>query len=193
MMRLALTLLCLGALPGCASVSKTSTTPVPETPVQSSTRTDTLLARLGGQPVGLPTTLAAGNVLGSRRATVVSAYQAASGRRCRRLDLDGGEQRLICLQANGAWALQRRIGPMPPAERVGISGSEDKRAGVVDVLESGETLWAFSVRTTGDGSNWQEIAQASSVPDADRVAAGTALHVPGDLVLGGTHEPIAPR
>ena len=116
-MRSLLTVLSLALVGGCASVPVEPPTPVTEVRTPASVRTEALLARLGDRSIGAPVELATGNVLGSRRATVIDAYRAASGRRCRRLVVDGGELRLICRETDGLWTLQRRLGPVPPEGR----------------------------------------------------------------------------
>ena len=49
-------------------------------------------------------------------------------------------------------------------------------------LEAGETLWSFSVRTTGSGANWQQIAALNGIDDARQVESGQTLLVPSDLI-----------
>ncbi len=52
------------------------------------------------------------------------------------------------------------------------------------LLKSGETLWSFSRRITGNALNWNAIAELNNVDDSRRLAAGDTLLVPKSLVRG---------
>ena len=52
------------------------------------------------------------------------------------------------------------------------------------VIESGETLWSFSRRVTGNALNWNEIAEFNTIDDSRLLSAGDTLLVPKSLVRG---------
>jgi len=52
-------------------------------------------------------------------------------------------------------------------------------------VNPGETLWKFSQRITGNGVNWQAIAEMNNIDDARTIEAGMTLFVPAQLVLQG--------
>ena len=43
---------------------------------------------------------------------------------------------------------------------------------------SGDTLWAISERFYGDGNRYQQIADASGIPDPDKIFPGQVLTIP---------------
>ena len=45
-------------------------------------------------------------------------------------------------------------------------------------VESGDTLWAIAERFYGDGSKYQVIADASSIPNPDLIHPGQVLTIP---------------
>ncbi|MEU7631543.1 LysM peptidoglycan-binding domain-containing protein [Nocardia sp. NPDC049220] len=45
-------------------------------------------------------------------------------------------------------------------------------------VESGDTLWAIAERFYGDGNRYQEIADASGVPNPDAINPGQVLTIP---------------
>ncbi len=55
-------------------------------------------------------------------------------------------------------------------------------------IESGETLWDFAKRTTGDATNWQAIATQNGFDDRAAVAVreGQTIFVPRDMVRDGS-------
>lgn len=54
---------------------------------------------------------------------------------------------------------------------------------IQSTLQSGETLWEFSERTTGSGFNWEKIAVLNSIEDERNVDAGLVLLVPPELAI----------
>jgi len=67
---------------------------------------------------------------------------------------------------------------------VALTASGEESADAVQLrLNAGETLWRFSVRTTGDAMNWTRIAQFNGISDASSVRGGEMLNVPAELYL----------
>jgi nucleoid-associated protein YgaU len=70
-----------------------------------------------------------------------------------------------------AWASNTQTGeappppPPPPAVRT-------------DTVVSGDTLWAISERFYGDGSRYQQIANASGISNPDLIHPGQVLTIP---------------
>lgn len=52
-------------------------------------------------------------------------------------------------------------------------------------MNAGETLWHFSLRTTGKAENWKVLAQINAIADVSRIPRGATLSVPVDLYAGG--------
>lgn len=50
--------------------------------------------------------------------------------------------------------------------------------GQTHTVTSGDTLWALATRFLGDGSRWQEIADANGVRDPRSLAVGQTLRIP---------------
>jgi len=105
-------------LGGCAATSGPPAVPPVELPTAAAPVG--LIDELGRAPIGDRRTLSGGNPLNSREVTLVGAYQAASGRPCRRLVLASGTRRIICRGADDRWSLQRQIGLSTPG--VGPAG-----------------------------------------------------------------------
>lgn len=53
------------------------------------------------------------------------------------------------------------------------------------VVNVNETLWSFAKRITGSGLNWERIAHINGITDAKKLAAGTLLFIPVELVGQG--------
>jgi len=60
--------------------------------------------------------------------------------------------------------------------------SENPQGGESFEVESGETLWKFSRRVTGNALNWERIADANGMDDVRVLRAGDYLFVPNDLL-----------
>jgi nucleoid-associated protein YgaU len=45
-------------------------------------------------------------------------------------------------------------------------------------VEPGDTLWAIAERFYGDGNRYQEIANASGIPNPDLINPGQVLTIP---------------
>jgi len=146
-----------------------------------------------------------------RELRVVGTYAAASGRVCRRLATADGVvvARVSCRQADGRWTLGRSLGDgMPgtasspdaglrssePAARAGVRtvapvlGGEPRapdRTVVSERLRSGETLWGFATRVTGEPRNWQRIAEINGIEDVSAIEAGRSLRVPASMLASG--------
>lgn len=61
--------------------------------------------------------------------------------------------------------------------------SQSDKPTIVVPLELGETLWSFSRRTTGTGTNWQAIADLNEIENVKTIFAGKELKVPMELAL----------
>lgn len=68
-------------------------------------------------------------------------------------------------------------------EEIVITEPEPPITQIQSTLQSGETLWEFSERTTGTGFNWEKIAVLNSIEDERNVDAGLVLLVPLDLAI----------
>ena len=52
-------------------------------------------------------------------------------------------------------------------------------------LQSGETLWSFAQRLTGNGINWHQIAEVNNIDDARQLDANATLKIPTGLLKAG--------
>ena len=52
-------------------------------------------------------------------------------------------------------------------------------------LHANETLWSFAKRTTGNALNWRVIAETNGITDTLKLAPGTTLAIPSELVGSG--------
>jgi nucleoid-associated protein YgaU len=55
-------------------------------------------------------------------------------------------------------------------------------------VNAGDTLWDISVQEYGTGYNWQDIADANSLPNPDLVEEGTQLIIPKVTPIGSIQE-----
>jgi len=71
-----------------------------------------------------------------------------------------------------------------PEENVVAEAATEATDGMTFELESGETLWDFSKRTTGDATNWKLIAEMNGFSDeqAVKVWAGQKITIAENLV-----------
>ncbi|PID60225.1 MAG: hypothetical protein CSB44_10830 [Gammaproteobacteria bacterium] len=88
------------------------------------------LDAIGAGRIGSSVRLAAGNPLAARSATLLSEYQAASGRRCRQVrPFNSDVRRIVCQQRSGQWRLVRSL---LPEERAEVSPTASILADVTD-------------------------------------------------------------
>ena len=64
-------------------------------------------------------------------------------------------------------------------------------------IQATETLWSFSERVTGDGLNWEVIANVNDIDDPRSLPSATVLNVPASLVIddlgGGSDQSVEHR
>jgi hypothetical protein len=71
------------------------------------------------------------------------------------------------------------------AETAAVVMLDDSGADTVNrQLATGETLWSFAARVTGDPKNWQSIAATNGIEDSREVPQGQVLKVPSALIKG---------
>lgn len=66
----------------------------------------------------------------------------------------------------------------------GMRAGTERVAPIQLPMREGETLWTFSLRTTGKAENWKVLAQINAIDDVSRIPRGTTLSVPVDLYAG---------
>ena len=52
-------------------------------------------------------------------------------------------------------------------------------------VQSGETLWSFAQRLTGNGVNWHQIAEVNNIDDARQLDVNATLQIPTGLLKAG--------
>ena len=193
--------LCL-LLGGCASLETTQSPGEPDIPTVANTLGETA----EGGVVEVEST-----DFGVDRVSIGTRYTAASGKICKRL-FNAAQQelpRVVCQSANGEWYLQRSLGLAKsnslsqvtnnvvtrPETIVNRSVSYDNEIdgdtdeGDTDFVErqvqSGETLWSFAQRLTGNGFNWHQIAEANNIDDARLLDDNATLQIPTGLLKAG--------
>lgn len=99
--------LALLGLSGCASTGSAPNAARVGDPVS----VEATASALGSAQVGDSMVLPAGNELGASTATVIKEYNAASGRLCRRIQLDNasGSIRIVCMKSDGQWDMPRAL------------------------------------------------------------------------------------
>ena len=135
--------------------------------------------------------------------TIGRQYDAASGRRCKQI-LDASGAKLLsvaCQMPTQQWyirdslhipvnAIQPQSGngnsnqvlmPADPLTLVSKPETKDTQEPIIYKLEKGETLYSFARRTTGNASNWEEIAQYNGIKNEFELIPGTALKIPSSL------------
>jgi|GEM_PF-1521212 len=168
--------------------------------------------RLGQANAGELISIPAGDTGDSRSVTVGKVYTAASGRRCRHLFTTDRQplQQVVCATEEGQWELQRALSTshigvvdVVPAsyqhtpdtagsEKLNTPGIEkldtleaekSELASIPLTIQATETLWSFSERVTGDGLNWEVIANVNDIDDPRSLPSATVLNVPASLVI----------
>jgi len=77
-------------------------------------------------------------------------------------------------------ALQSQDNVLDNVRTVGSDSADSVSA--YYAIRVGETLWGFSQRVTGTGTNWETIAEANAIENPKHIASGTNLLVPAHLV-----------
>lgn len=131
--------------------------------------------------------------------TVGDIYTAASGRECKRLfSVDGQPMnQVVCLNKAGKWVLQKSLRvkttsysvvpdvfsdpeTVQPTIEVPASFSASDTTNIS--IDISETLWSFSHRVTGNGENWEKIADLNSIKDAWKMSGSRMLLVPRSML-----------
>ncbi|MET8777815.1 LysM peptidoglycan-binding domain-containing protein [Nocardia sp. NPDC004654] len=83
------------------------------------------------------------------------------------------------------WASETKTdNPLPapeqeqPAEAQAAEQAPPQPAAQTYTVEPGDTLWAIAERFYGDGNRYQEIAEASGIPNPDAIEPGQVLTIP---------------
>ena len=186
--------LCL-LLGGCASLETTQSLDEPVIPSVAST----LGESAEGRVVAVDS-----NDFGVNSVSTGARYTAASGKTCKRL-FNGAKQelpRVVCQSANGEWYLQRSLGlaksksqatnavvTQPEAIVNRTKSTENDIESDTEFVErqvqSGETLWSFAQRLTGNGVNWHQIAEVNNIDDARQLDVNATLQIPTGLLKAG--------
>ena len=148
-------------------------------------------------------------VEGFGEVSVHSSYTSASGRQCRRLVTAQGQSLAInsCRRKGGEWYYTRSLSPVsvsalsnPQQSLIPVESSSGNAIPVrpsekantqlpLDTvaiqLDSGETLWAFASRVTGNALNWRKIAEHNGIADARSLAPNQYIEVQTSLVKAG--------
>ena len=64
-----------------------------------------------------------------------------------------------------------------------VEAEKGELASIPLTIQATETLWSFSERVTGDGLNWEVIANVNDIDDPRSLASATVLNVPASLVI----------
>jgi len=72
--------------------------------------------------------------------------------------------------------------PLVTAQRIETTADSSLNTYAIH-RESTETLWSFASRVTGDGNNWEAIANANNIDDARTLPDRGPLQVPASLLL----------
>jgi len=72
--------------------------------------------------------------------------------------------------------------PLVTAQRIETTADSSLNTYAIH-RESTETLWSFASRVTGDGNNWEAIANANNIDDARTLPDRGPLQVPTSLLL----------
>ena len=186
--------LCL-LLGGCASLETTQSPGEPDIPTVANTLGETAEGRV---------VEVESNDFGVDSVSIGARYTAASGKICKRLFNLAKQElpRVVCQSADGEWYLQRSLGLAKsnsqvsnnivtrPETIVNRSESYDNDIeGDTDFVDrqvqSGETLWSFAQRLTGNGFNWHKIAEVNNIDDARLLDDNATLQIPTGLLKAG--------
>ena len=186
--------LCL-LLGGCASLETTQSLDEPVIPSVA----NTLGESAEGRVVAVDS-----NDFGVNSVSTGARYTAASGKTCKRL-FNGAKQelpRVVCQSANGEWYLQRSLGLAKSKSQAtnavviqpeAIVNRTKSNENDIDIdtefverqVQSGETLWSFAQRLTGNGVNWHQIAEVNNIDDARQLDVNATLQIPTGLLKAG--------